>query len=1631
METTHTPRRAMLWPVIIMSAFLMQPLEIRAQDPTVAIRLANPFYSCLIDRYCLDVQFSSTTPGNVVYGVNVRFFYDAEVLAFDTFQNFKGGYGPVNPDPPEVVMGLPGIGYSWFGLGEPGTGTANYVNGSIQLLDDSKPYIYLPVSDWVDIFQICFDVLEPPAPGSNSFCPPVIWDLRQDPSEGGYLVGDDGVIITVVNSDPNLDSAPAQEEVYHYNWTYTGSGDAPYGEPIPMVCDLGADVMFCHNHINVSIGNICGTQIYSGTILKGQHSGNNDFKVVLIDENGDTIPNAILTWEHLGQTVTAKVIDPCSGQSCWGTLFVEDKMPPNIQCVCPEEGGGENCTITCLQVQGFLDGNIPMDYYPVVIDSCDGTTVEIVNIDLNHEICENGYIRVTWLATDNSGNTATCVQQFDIVPLTMDMITVPAEFFGDCTTSTDPSVTGWPTIDGIPYTEPYAGCNLGIIYSDQVIPLCGSGRKIIRMWRFIDWCTSTMSDMFQVINLMDMEGPVLTCNPDITVSTSIWACHADVVLQVPGATDLCSGVASYQVVTPSGLMNVTGPTVLIPNLGIGDHLITWRVRDICQNTSTCSFTITVQDLVPPTVVCDLHTTVSLVGDRPDGITLVDAHSFSDGSFDNCGPVTFRARRMTGCIDFDWTTEGACIDDLPGGTPPVSDYDLGTAFSACVPFSCCDLGGEPVMVMLEATDAAGNVNYCMVEVEVQDKLPPALECPPTIYLSCLYPLNLQPGVYTDVDGDGSLNEDPLSSLFGNMLDASRFDVNDRQPIIINDPGSTEHNGPYQWGFDGWASDNCPIELSVEVVVYDDCKGNLPGNPPYGAIKLIERRFTGNDGSRTGSCLQRIWVIDYNPFYISDTNCQNEDPLDGIIWPCDITVSSCPRDLSDTGEPQITNIGCSFIGITYEDSEFLFANDACYLLLRTWKVIDWCRVKMPGQEEGYWEYTQVIKVLDDEGVDFINLPTEPVSYCLDDPGITLPASNQNNYGGSHPDASSCSVHVSLGLGVRDLCSEKITYEVRLYPFNGDEFIVLRPTTQLVLNENHEGTMTFSTVNNADPVIAANGLPYNNSACGDYHRLRWAVTDGCGNYDEADYLIRLYDCKAPVPICYNGLSTVVMPSNGEVTIWATDFNAASYDDCTPGESLVFSFSGTSYQPSFTFTCNNVPAFGEPIPVQIWVGDGGSDQNCNGIIEWNERNSDYCETYIVIDDNTGVCAEGLGGITGEIRTEMSEAVSEVSVFLTGPEMPGAVKVTSHDGIFRFTHLQLGEAYTITPVRDDNPRNGVNTLDLVRIQRHLLGMEPFTSAYQYIAADANNSRTVSAIDLIEIRRLVLGLQHQFSSNTSWRFVTSGVELIPGNPWPFDEEIEIASLEDNNGVHRDFVGIKVGDVNHSAAANAQKLKPRQALRPTHVKIATKGKVMPGEEISVDFTFNEPITGFQWTMELSGLEYLGVSSDVIAIDEQHVGLPEVGMLTMSWHHTNMEPANLERPVSFSLRFRVTAQGALINMLRLTDRVAAPEAYTPADEVMETRLVYQSTDALTDFELYQNKPNPWNHQTVIGFHLPEGGPVLLTVYDGNGSIVKTLTGEYKAGYHTITLSDHDIEGEGMMYYRLESGSYSASRKMVRIR
>ena len=117
-----------------------------------------------------------------------------------------------------------------------------------------------------------------------------------------------------------------------------------------------------------------------------------------------------------------------------------------------------------------------------------------------------------------------------------------------------------------------------------------------------------------------------------------------------------------------------------------------------------------------------------------------------------------------------------------------------------------------------------------------------------------------------------------------------------------------------------------------------------------------------------------------------------------------------------------------------------------------------------------------------------------------------------------------------------------------------------------------------------------------------------------------------------------------------------------------------------------------------------------------------------------------------------------------------------------------------------------------------------------------------------------------------------------------------------------------------------------------------------------------------------------------------------------------------------------------MIDLTDRVTHAEAYTLDGDVQDVNLTFSSTGIFTDFALYQNKPNPWNSQTMIGFHLPSDAPATLTIYDVNGKVIESITGNYKAGYNSITLSADDIPGSGVLYYRLESGQYVASKKMV---
>ncbi len=83
---------------------------------------------------------------------------------------------------------------------------------------------------------------------------------------------------------------------------------------------------------------------------------------------------------------------------------------------------------------------------------------------------------------------------------------------------------------------------------------------------------------------------------------------------------------------------------------------------------------------------------------------------------------------------------------------------------------------------------------------------------------------------------------------------------------------------------------------------------------------------------------------------------------------------------------------------------------------------------------------------------------------------------------------------------------------------------------------------------------------------------------------------------------------------------------------------------------------------------------------------------------------------------------------------------------------------------------------------------------------------------------------------------------------------------------------------------------------------------------------------------------------------------------------------------------------------------------------------------EFELSQNYPNPFNPATTIRFSLPEAGNVKLILYNILGQEIKTLINEFKeSGVHSINFNASDLNS-GLYIYKLESGSFTQTRKMT---
>ena len=82
----------------------------------------------------------------------------------------------------------------------------------------------------------------------------------------------------------------------------------------------------------------------------------------------------------------------------------------------------------------------------------------------------------------------------------------------------------------------------------------------------------------------------------------------------------------------------------------------------------------------------------------------------------------------------------------------------------------------------------------------------------------------------------------------------------------------------------------------------------------------------------------------------------------------------------------------------------------------------------------------------------------------------------------------------------------------------------------------------------------------------------------------------------------------------------------------------------------------------------------------------------------------------------------------------------------------------------------------------------------------------------------------------------------------------------------------------------------------------------------------------------------------------------------------------------------------------------------------------------FALEQNYPNPFNPNTRISWQSPVGGWHSLKVYDVLGNEVAVLVDEFKSGgHHEVTWNAGEYTS-GVYFYSLQSGEYSAVKKLI---
>ncbi|MCS7035437.1 MAG: HYR domain-containing protein, partial [Saprospiraceae bacterium] len=418
------------------------------------------------------------------------------------------------------------------------------------------------------------------------------------------------------------------------------------------------------------------------------------------------------------------------------------------------------------------------------------------------------------------------------------------------------------------------------------------------------------------VTVSDNENPSITCPPNQTFSTNAGVCTRAVNGLAATYADNCAVTqvtwsapgASPALSLPTGINDTV--TATFP---LGTTTVTMVAEDAAGNTSSCMFTVTVNDTEKPTITCPPSVTVPASAPLACDYT-VSGTGLNATATDNCPPLASLINNYNG------------LNTLNGAT-----FSLGAT-----------------VVIWTATDASSNTKTCSFTLTVKDSLAPAGPVAP-LPASQVITVNVTPG-----DCSKSITYEYPGFAFHNPADCTPPVTLSEGPAVVNGvvdpafftslPAFNPFSGRMAFLFGAAATLSFPVGQTVIYYTWADDAGNktvdsivvnvLENVPPVAKCKpgiltlplnasgMATLTASQVDNGSFDNCGLDTLTIDLTSFTCADlpglhTVTLTAKDLSGNTSTCastvDVVDNIAPTVLCPGNKTVTTNAGCTAVNV----------------------------------------------------------------------------------------------------------------------------------------------------------------------------------------------------------------------------------------------------------------------------------------------------------------------------------------------------------------------------------------------------------------------------------------------------------------------------------------------------------------------------------------------------------------------------------------------------------------------------------------------------------------------------------------------------------------------------------------------